>query len=333
MTIYAIQASDEQEYVDAVYESLRGGEGRFGWSGHENADLRSLENRRKKYGWDSLTQEEIEWYHHIFLLRLKDGDHVVYINVPKWGQCTLAKVTGPYYWRYDGGDFNHRFPVDKESVREFGRNDAIVPPALSARLKLQRRWWTIYTESEFKKLLEDLFQDTKPEPRTTETNRRYLAKESQPLLTAITEKIHNTHPNIALEFLLEDVFRKVPGVKEVKRQGGPTDYGADLLVYFEYGSIPGLVQTLVVQVKSYEGEHADTSAIQDIERAFKHYEFANMGLIVSTATCASEEFEHELDKLREREKKPVAFLHGGDLAVFFLRFGGDLLPKSAAQFS
>ena len=205
--------------------------------------------------------------------------------------------------------------------------------SINARLKLQGRWWTIYTESAFKELLEALRRGTEPKPSTPETNQRYLAKEIRPLLLEITQKIHSTHPNTALEYLLADVFKKVPGVKKVEHKGGPGDHGADLLVEIECGSIPGLVQTIVVQVKSYEGEQIESSAVKDVERAFERYEVASMGLIVSTATSSSKEFERELDRLREKSKKPVAFLNGANLAKFFLHFGSDLLSWYEPRFS
>ena len=113
----------------------------------------------------------------------------------------------------------------------------------------------------------------------------------------------------------------------MKRQGGARDYGADLIVDFEFGSIPGLVHrdTLVVKVKSFEGEIHNTRAIEDIRRAFQQYEHANQGLIVSTGTTPGENFRQELDKLQEDAGKPVAMLAGSEFASFLLKFGGDLL--------
>jgi hypothetical protein len=75
-------------------------------------------------------------------------------------------------------------------------------------------------------------------------------------LSEITRAIHHTHPNYDLEILMEQVLKRIPGVKEVKRQGGAGDHGADLIVVFESGlPIPGLEQQriCVVQVKSFEG--------------------------------------------------------------------------------
>jgi hypothetical protein len=262
------------------------------------------------------------------LLDLKEGDYVVYINLPEWGKCTVAQVTGPYEWRFEDDDFNHRFPINPASVYVFDRNDAIVHPALRSRLKLQGRWWRIYLENEFEALLKSLKEGIRPTPRTREVNLRFLSNEIQPFLSSITERIHHTHPNYDLEALFAEVFRKLPGVVDVRWQGGAGDHGADILVTFEAGlPIPGLENesTLVVQVKSFEGEHWDTRAVEDIRRAFEHYPEASMGLIVSTASASTTALDNALDKLKEETGKPVALLIGPDVAAFLLRFGARLL--------
>ena len=330
MTIYAMRVKEDQKVVNKVFNSLRSGEGRFGWSYEETADLRQLRERIKRAGWNSLNGDEKNCYQD-FLLRLQDGDYAVYINVPQWGQCTLAKVTGAYEWLYEDDDFNHRFPVDPESVRSFNRNSDIVPAALCARLKLQGRWWTIYVEREFDSLLQSLRTGVEATQRSPKTNLKELLQEIRPVLSTIAEKIQHTHPGKDLEPFVEEVFNRVPGVKSVKRQEGRADHGADLVVEFEFVPIPKLVQTqtLVVQVKSYTGTQADPSAVEDIRRAFKYYDEqgqrADMGLIVSTAESAGEALERELEKLQAESKKPVALLIGADLAAFFLKYGGGLL--------
>lgn len=73
---------------------------------------------------------------------------------------------------------------------------------------------------------------------------------------------------------------------------------------------------MVVQVKSYEGEFRDLSAVKDIERTIDD---ADMGLIVSTATSVGEAVEAALDGLREDKGKPVALLYGAQLAAFLLK--------------
>ena len=321
MTIYALKVDESRS--GQIHESLTHGEGRFGWSYVETANLYELRDRIEKDGWDSLNHDEKNCYRE-FLLSLSCGDYVVYINVPEWGQCTLAKVTGKYLWRWEDDDFNHRFPVDPNSMYSFDRNDAMVAPALSARLKLRGKYWRIYVEEEFRELLEALRQGARRRPRNLGDNLRYLKDGIKPFLSTVTEKIQHTHPNTDLESLVERVFSRVPGVRSVTRQGGAGDRGADLIVELEFGSIPELVQTLVVQVKSYEGTLNDPSAVNDIRRAFDAYD-ADMGLIVATVKNQDNAVKRELDRLREETRKPVALLTGDNLAAFFLKHGSDLL--------
>ena len=328
MTIYALRIGDEAEWIDRIFNSLKDGEGRFAWSYVETADLRELQRRIDAGQWQQLTDDEQNCYQP-FLLALQDGDYVVYINVPEWGMCTLAKVTGEYYWRWEDDDYNHRFPVDCRSVYSFNRNDAMVLGHLCARLKLQGRWWTIHAKDEFDRLLEALHKGTPPAPSTPEIRLQNLSEEVQPLLLKITKHIQHTHPNKDLESLIARVFERVPGVKGVTPQRGPSDQGADLVMECESGasSIPGLEkpEVIVVQIKSYEGVLRVPDAVNDIRRAFEKYPDASKGLIISTAESASDKFRHEFDRLQEETGKQVSLLIGTDLAKFFLKYGGDLL--------
>lgn len=322
--IYALKG--DPDWCDTILTSLRLGEGRFGWSYIEGGDLHKLKNKIDAGGWKILESDERNCYQG-FLLNLKEGDFIIYINVPEWGKCTLAKVTGPYFWRFDDDDFNHRFPVDPESVLVFDRNDKVVHPALSARLKLQGRYWQIYAKSECESLVSALKNGASGELRSYKTNLAYLINEIKPLLASITEKIHHTHPNYDFEALVAETFKNVPGVKDVKWQGGAGDHGADVLVVFESG-LPGTglyqQQTCVVQVKSYEGEHWDTKAVDDIRRAFEYYPEANIGLIISTAMSSTKVLDEAIDKLKEETGKPVSLIIGADVATFLLRFGSHL---------
>ena len=336
MTVYALRTSDAKDretedfehHVKGVWESLKGGEGRFGWSHVETANLRDLKLRIEQDGWDSLSEQEQDCYQAKFLLDLRDGDHVVYINVPEYGKCTLARVTGEYQWRWEGDDFNHRIPVDPDSVDPFDRWDNRVHPYLRARLMLQQKWWRITAEKEFDLLRESLSQGGKPTLADQETNRQHLLNAIQPHLSKITQEIHKTHPNVALEYFMAFVLERVPGVIKVTHSGGPSDHGADLLVECQPAvTIPGLEkpEMIVVQVKSYEGQQWDRGAVDDIKRAFEKYPDANKGLIVSTAVSASSDFEQALEDLQEDVGKPVSLLIGSDLAKFCLRHAADVI--------
>ena len=315
MKIFALKAPPDAETVKKVYGSLQGGEGRFGWSDVESADLRQLDERIQKEGWDSLKDEEKKCYQH-FLLSIRPDDYVVYVNMPSYGKCTAAKVTGCYEWRYEDDDFNHRFAVDASSLAVFDRNDARVHPYLSRRLKLPGRQWRVYAEPEFRSLLDELERGAEEHrTKTPEDHLSYLQIEKKEHLQRIAERIHHTHPEKHLEELIAATLKRVPGVKQVEHMRGRADRGADLWVDIE--TIPPLVQKLVVQVKSYEGEISYTKAVEDIANTIDD---ADMGLIVSTATSVSAGFLEAMDKLKEEKGKPVELLYGSELAHFVLKY-------------
>jgi hypothetical protein len=329
-TIYALKGTPD--WATEIHESLRRGEARFGWSYVETADLHHLARKIESTGWNSLSGEEKACYHH-FLLGIVPGDDLIYINVPTWGQCTIARVTRPYFWRWEQGDFNHRLGVDPASVKTFGRNDNIVHPALSARLKLMGRWWRIDADEEVDALLAHLEKGTPAAPSTPADNLAHLAAEIDPLLLQITRRVHHTHPNYRLEHLLGEVLKRVPGVRDVHVQGGAGDRGADIVMVVEEGhrlTTPKQT-TCVVQVKSYQGIHSSEQAVDDIRRAFHAYPHAGAGIIFSTADGAGPELDAALERVRTELNKPVTLFIGAEVALFILQYGAHLISHGPAH--
>ena len=320
-TIYAIRGGINW-YEDDWYKPvqwLKNGEGFFGWSYVDTADLYKLKSRVESKGWGSLSDKEKNCYYP-FLLDLKENDYVVYVNLPKWGQCTVVRVTSGYYWDGSYEDFNHRFKVDPSSMHTFDRNDDVVHPALNRRLKLQGPWWRIKNKSAFEELLLHLKDGTLKDKKLDSSSR--LVKEMQPYLLGITQKIQHTHPAHKLQDLFEAVFNNIPGVINVENKYS-YDYGADLLVTYQSGlPFPEAEQedVMVVQIKSYVDEHWETNAVNDIKRAFEHYPDATMGLIISTADTSTPALDDAIRSLREDSGKKVELLIGEDVAALLLRY-------------
>jgi hypothetical protein len=322
--IYALKVDDVR--TREVYQDCRNGEARFGWSYCETADLRRLRKMIESGQEDQLTDDEWDCYQD-FLLDISPGDYVVYINVPSWGRCTAAQVTKGYYWRYDDDDFNHRIGVDLASVFDFDRNDSAVHPNLSARLKLQGRKWRVYAVDEFKALVDVAASGGFGSRATEEDRQRRLCDECQPHLRGITKAIHHTHPGKQLETLLKIIIERLPGVREVTHCQGRADRGADLVALME--SAHPITQevtqtTCVIQVKSFEGQHWDTGAVEDIRRAFKAHPDATEGLIISTASVSTQVLEAKLEDLRRETGRSVKLLIGAEVAVFIIRSGLDV---------
>ena len=336
-----------------VTKSLRNGTARMSWSylgtngGPPDGDLYRIKKAIDHQGWQALHPDDQHRFQH-YLLGLKEEDWVVYVNLPEWGRCMAARITEPYYWdQANHPDCNHCLSVDPTTVIEFDRNDADVHPAISARLKLQGRQWRIWIPNEFLNSIAALkgqqtaalseqassgpVESTELEHGSRTQNRKrgvvdglghwLAAIDGQ--LNDITQQLQHAHPNYDLEKLLEEAFRRVPGVVKVERKGGRGDHGADLIVTSRSGLVAALERTevCVVQVKSYRGTHDNSGAVNDIERAFDHYPEATQGLIVSTADASGPNFDKALEELEGKTEKPVGVMMGKDVGLFVLEAG------------
>lgn len=318
-----------EDAVDYVYREVRQGRSRFGWGYIDSADLRQLENK----SWAEMSEDETICYMKTnFLLRIEPGDWIIHINVPKWGFCTAAQVSGTY--RYEPvdnevGDYRHIFDIDISTIVTFDRNDIGVHPVISRRLKLQGNHWEIRFPQEFESSLQNLksgsIADTSNNPGIFHLKRDLISP-----IDEIVKLVQRNHPGKNLEYFLAEVFKNITGVirDEVKVNGSGwgTDNGADIIVKYESG-LPidrlSMTSTLVIQVKSYEGFIFDENALSQIETAVTHYK-ADMGLLITTATAAPG-FEEKVFELSTKLNKPISLLSGTALGKFILKYANDIL--------
>lgn len=350
MKIYALKGPSSEDFnqdelqkiQQFLTDSIKNGVSRFGWSYIGTADLTKLQNK----SYQEMDEHEREcWAKAHFLLGVEKGDWVVHINLPYWGACLAGQVIETYSFEQDGNDFDdyrHLLKLDKDSIVEFERNDDRVLPIISSRLKLQGRYWTIQYVDEFLQTIQNIKEVKTLEKKEDESPGIFhLKKELLSSLKDITDKIQKTHPSGKLENLIAEVFRKIPNVVDVceygRHKGWGTDSGADLIVTYKSGlSISNLEkeEKLVVQVKSYTGQHWETNAVKQIETAIKEFQ-ANAGLIITTAESTDnleKAIENLSNKLSKSERDgglsksiPIGLIAGEEVARFVLKYGGELI--------
>lgn len=319
MMIWAFNWTADEDAQLQIYKSLLNGKSRFGWSQRDEHNLK-LE--------DNWTDEHSK---QLFLLQVKPNDWIVHVNTPEWGRCVAARVLSEY--DFDDGlpstsgrgiNFRHCFSIDVDSMVEFDRNDPNVVPTVN--LKPRQRYHRIYAVQDFHRSIENLKQG-KVELQEDESREEYhLRNKTDKILTEIAQLIHETHKGKGLERFLARVFREIPGVIEVNENGfgWGTDYGADLIVTTKT-SLCNLEfeNRIIVQVKSFEGEQDDLSAVDQVKTGIEKFD-GKAGMVITTAT-ATPELESYVQKVSEEIDRPIDLLASDDLAKLLIRYAPNLL--------
>lgn len=312
MQIFTFAKIDDQDARHKVYNEIKDGFSRFGT-------------------WTQEKSLKEEWYgKHAMLLRIKPEDWIVHINSPEYGKCVAVKVISEY--DYDDGincnlgkDFNNFFKVDPNSIVEFDRNDTNVLP--SVNLAPRRRCQSIHQNQidDFFQSIDNLKTGKYNEIEKSERGIVHLKDKVSKILPQISRQIHEMNKSKEFERFLYRIFDKMPNTIPIQNGfGWGTDNGADLIVEFENPVIGVNIRSkMIVQAKSYEGEHFDKNAVNQIAEGIKKYD-ADHGLLITTA-IETEEIENYITETSERINKTIDLMAGADVARFVIRYAPELI--------
>ena len=314
--IWAFNKVDEPQDRRLIYQSVRDGKSRFGWSG---SDINNLLDENNYWEKENGRQRR--------LLEVKPGDWIVHRNTPEGGQFVAARVTSGY--QFDEGlqcsnrtDFRHCFEVDKDTIVEFDRLNPNVLPTV--RLNQRQRLERIYEVADFLASIDNLKEGAVELDEGESREGHHLRAKTDKELLSVTKLIHETHKSKNLEGFLAQVLRKTPGVKEVEEhgKGGGTDHGADLIVRMR-DPLLDIVRTIIVQVKSYEGEHHDLGAVEQVKTGIKEIG-GDAGMIITTAEGTKKLYD-EIEKVSEEINRPITLLAGPEVSRFVIKYAPELL--------
>lgn len=308
--VYAFAKIDDQDARQKVYEEIKNGKSRFGmWE--QSASL-----REKWFGKNA------------FLLRIKEGDWIVHVNMPNYGNCVAVKTVGEYHFDEGvkcnwGSDFNNFIPVDPKTIVEFNRNNSNVLPTVN--LVPRKRAQRVLEVSDFLTSIENLKDGNFDSITKQEKSITHLQDKITKLLPQITSHIQEMNRSKEFERFLHRIFSGMPNTVSIQNGfGWRTDNGADLIVEFDNPIIGVNVTTkLIVQAKSYSGKHFDTNAIDQIVEGINKYN-ADAGLLITTAN-ETEVLEAYLRKKTEEIGKTIDVIAGNEVAKFVLRYAPELL--------
>lgn len=319
MTIWAFNRVDDDAARNLIYESVKKGKSRFGWSSEDNSNLLLKDN------WS-------EWHSkQLFLLQIQPEDWIVHISTPSPGKCIAAKVKSSY--NFDGGlecswgngkDFRHNFDLYTETVIEFKRRDPNILPTVN--LNPRQRYHRIYAQEDFLESVENLKKNV-VNLKDSETPEEYHLKDkTEPLLKEIVSFVQEMNKSKKLERFLAKVFRKVPGVVHVNENGfgWGSDFGADLILTVSSSVANVQIENrIIIQVKSFTREHFDLSAVEQVKLGIEKYD-GTAGIIITTAQKTGQ-LEQAVKLLSDEIGKPIDLLAYTDLAKFIIRYAPELL--------
>lgn len=317
MTVWAFNGCNENKEKGLLLGSLKAGKSRFGWSQDENHNLLIKNN------WT-------DWHsRQLFLLEIKEDDWIVHINVPTWGRCVAAKVVSRYGFDEGlecswGTDFRHFFSIDIESIIEFERRDPNVLPTVN--LNPRYRYHRIHAQEDFYTSINNI-KSNKVNLSEGENKEEYHLKQSTySYLKELTVLIQSMNKSKNLERFLAKVFRKMPNVIDVEENGfgWGTDYGADLIVTVKSQLVLSDMETkMIIQIKSYSGDHTELSAIDQIRTGLEKYN-GDIGLLITTGE-KTESLEKKAMEVSDNIGYPIDILSGDDVARFVIKYAPDLI--------
>lgn len=290
---------------DYFRKELESGRLRQGWGYEESLDLRVLD--RKFSGGEPLSSaEDAAWSRcSPTLKRIKERDLVVVKNIPSSKEFTIVEVDGDYDFQIgELDDYGHILPIKK--VARYNKLSAEVPAPLTNALNRER--YPIRITYKHKKTVQNLATADHPREVATQPEglkvgleqiRRRLASE---LKDHLRKKLT---PGFA-ERLVFDMLRR-DGLDAVYN-AGPHEQGADVLT--EVGLGYDLMAGLAVQVKKHWGHDNDTTAVQQLRRAFEAHG-VDAGLLVTFADELGEDLSAAIDEAK-RELN-VGVIYGDDL--------------------
>ena len=301
--------------VDGVFDELKAGRARIGWSYDDKLDLRKI--KRKLKAGAPLDADEVGAKRCLgFLTRVEKGDTLIYPHQPARGQFAVVEVTGDYEY----SDKDNAISGDFRSVRSCtfktsaSMHDDSVPSQLSFSMKKRGRFYRVYDTRPLNEFLD-------PEAGATPLKRIYKQ---------IREKIREILPDaIRRQYSQQDLSRKfLPVLFEHMGyssdvQEGPSEAGSDLVVSLDSPLLPETKEIRIgVQAFAYEGVVKTENLQGKLDQLLAGWEQNKLdyGVLLTTGSCGENGQDLVADHNKQTPHRQVRLIDGPELADLFRKY-------------
>ena len=319
---YVVKTVHEGQPFPGVFDELKAGRARIGWSYEDNLDLRVLHDKIEQG--KPLDEDQQDARRCLgFLTRVNPEDYLIYPHQPDRGQFSVVQVKGEYDYstqkdglEEDFRSFRHCLLKTPNPVDMY---DEIVPSQLRQRLGRPGRFSEVYDTSAL-----FIFLDHLPEQGRLQddSNRASVKRIHDGLREKLPEAIHRefSGADLSRRFCAELFERMGYRPEKVKMQEGPAEAGSDVVVDVNHPLLPDEFR-IGVQVFSFEGTVEEWALQRKLKQLLWGWEENSLdyGILLTTGCCS----ETAKTALRNHNKKNpdrlVRLIEGDELADLFLK--------------
>ena len=322
---FVVKTADSQWPIPGIFDELRRGRARIGWSSANDQDLRKIQ--KKVDEGKPLNEAQVAAKRCLgFLNRVGKEDYLLYPNQPERGRFCIAQVTGKYgYSNADAGiwnDFRSFRPCELISSEPVAMYDEIVPDQFRQRLGRPGRFSEVYDTGPLSIVLSGL-----PKAGNLQDGSNQSAIER--IHDELREKLPNAisrefgRANLARNFCRELFDRMGYAVDSVSVQEGPSEAGSDVVVTVGDHLFPDMVEFQIgVQVFSAKGSVSAPFVRGKLNQLLKGWDDNNLhyGTLLTTGYLSDEAREVLRMHNQASPDHLVRLIDGEELADLFLKY-------------
>ncbi|MDE0205677.1 MAG: restriction endonuclease [Candidatus Tectomicrobia bacterium] len=323
-TVYVLKAVDSDGTpIPGVFDELRAGRARMGWSYQDNLDLRLIMARLE--AGEELDEDQLEARRHCrrLLTDVKDGDYLIYPHQPVRRHFTAVRVTGDYdYSPADpalNGDFRSCRPCSVVTPEPINYNDAIVPARLRHLLGIRGAFFRPSDQGLFFEFLRNLPAAGRIQDGSNASSLRRIHSRLQETLPGM---LHREFPAADLSRgFCSELLERMDDIYEL--QEGPGEIGSDIVVTVTHDFLPENVDIRIgVQVFSYGDRVEEWHLNEKLKQLLNGWEHNSLtyGALLTTGECGDEARNRLREHNRDNPNRLVSLIEGVDLADLFLRY-------------